>query len=243
MSQTEHFDALASRYDALRVPPGLTILHETLVREGELAAKRVLDIGCGTGAALELLANEFGCTIAGIDPSDGMLAEARKRLPDADLRQGLAEALPFADASFDSATMMLSVHLLNRPQAFAEGHRVLVPGGRLVIATTDPAAFSRGWMAPLFPSYVAVEQRRFPDPETLAAELRGAGFAATRLVRLSTLRRFSREEALARLTGRAYSTLDHLPVDEVRDGLARAQLELPELIEYTLDWTITVATR
>lgn len=243
MSQTEHFDAIAARYDALRVPPGLTILHDTLVREGQLAEKRVLDIGCGTGAALAILAEDFGCTVAGIDPSEGMLAEARKRLPSADLRHGAAEQLPFDAESFDAAIMMTCVHLLDRPRAFAETGRVLVPGGRLVIATPDPAAFPRFWMAPLFPSYVAVEQARFPAPADLASGLATAGFADSRLVRLSTPRSFSKADALARLHGRVYSTLDHLPEAEVEEGIARAERGLPEQIEYLLEWAITVATR
>jgi ubiquinone/menaquinone biosynthesis C-methylase UbiE len=243
MSQTDHFDAIAPRYDELRVPPGLTILHDTLVREGDLAGRRVLDIGCGTGAALAVLAGEFECSVAGVDPSEGMLAQARARLQGADLRHGAAEVLPFGDESFDAALMMLCVHLLDRARAFPEARRVLVPGGRLVVATPDPAAFPRAWMASVFPSYVRVEQSRFPGPETLADELATAGFGSSRLSRLTTLRRFSKEEALQRLRGRVYSTLDHLPDDEVREGIERAERELPETIEYALEWTITVATR
>jgi ubiquinone/menaquinone biosynthesis C-methylase UbiE len=56
MSQLDHFERVAARYDELRSPPGLTILQDTLVTEGDLAGKRVLDIGCGTGAALAVLA-------------------------------------------------------------------------------------------------------------------------------------------------------------------------------------------
>ncbi|HEY7604198.1 MAG TPA: methyltransferase domain-containing protein [Gaiellaceae bacterium] len=243
MSQTEHFDSIAAHYDALRVPPGMTILHDTLVREGELSGKRVLDIGCGTGAALHVLAEEFGCSVAGVDPSTGMLSEARQRLPHADIRPGTAEALPFPDTSFDAAMMMLCVHLLDRAAAFAEAYRILVPAGRLLITTPDPAAFPKAWMAPIFPSYVSVEQSRFPTPEVLADELDVAGFDSTRLVRLPVDRRFSRESALERLRSRVYSTLDHLADEEVREGIARAERELPDTVEYTLELTVTIGTR
>ena len=243
MSQIEHFDRLAERYDTLRVPPGLTVLHDTLVTEGDLAGTRVLDIGCGTGAALAVLADHFGCKVAGVDPSAGMLAQARARLPAADVREGTAERLPFGDGAFDAALMMTVVHLVDRPRAFPEARRVLAPAGRFLVVTPDPAAFARAWMAQLFPSYVAVEQARFPAPDVLERELLEAGFDSIRLVRRTVPRRFSREQALERLRGRAYSTLDHLPPGELADGIARGERELPEVVEYLLEWTIVVAAR
>jgi ubiquinone/menaquinone biosynthesis C-methylase UbiE len=243
MSQTEHFDSVAARYDVLRVPPGLTILHDTLVREGDLARKRVLDIGCGTGAALAVLAEQFECTVAGVDPSTGMLEQARRKLPDADLRQGVAEDLPFRDEAFDAALMMTVVQHVDRRRAFPETRRVLANGGRFVIATPDPAMFPRAWMAPLFPSYVEIEQRRFPRAQTMEEEVDGAGFSTVRCVSLSVQRRFTREHALERLRRRYASTFDHMSDAEYREGLARAERDLPDPVEYTLEWLIVVAER
>jgi SAM-dependent methyltransferase len=243
MSQREHFDAVADRYDALRVPPGLTILHDTLVREGSLARARVLDIGCGTGAALAVLEREFGCVVTGIDPSTGMLAESRRKLPDADLRQGVAEELPFSDEAFDAAMMMTVVQHVERSRAFPEARRVLVDGGRFVIATPDPEMFPRAWMAPLFPSYVEIEQRRFPGRQTLETELPAAGFSAVRFVTLSVPRRFDRAHALQRIRHRYASTFDHMSDVEYREGLARAERELPPVVEYQLEWLVVVAVR
>jgi SAM-dependent methyltransferase len=243
VSQTEHFDAVAERYDALRVPPGLTILHDTLVREGDLAGRRVLDIGCGTGAALAILEQQFQCTVSGVDPSVGMLAQARRKLPEADLRHGVAEDLPFPDESFDAALMMTVVQHVHRRRAFPETRRVLADGGRLVIATPDPAMFPHAWMAPLFPSYVEIEQRRFPAARTMEEELEGAGFGAVRCVSLSVQRRFDREHALERLRGRYASTFDHMSDAEYGEGLARAERDLPDPVEYQLEWLIVVAQR
>jgi ubiquinone/menaquinone biosynthesis C-methylase UbiE len=243
VSQIEHFDRLADRYDTLRAPPGVTAVHETLVREADLAGKRVLDVGCGTGANLAVLAQHFGCTPAGVDSSEGMLAEARRKLPDADLRRGVAEQLPFDDASFDAAWMSLVVHLLERPRAFAEARRVLVDGGRLIVVTPDADSFPRAWMAPLFPSYVAVEQARFPSRRALEHELTAAGFAGVTVMPVPIERRFSREHALERIRGRYASTFDHLSDEEYREGLARAERELPDPVEYLLELLVVVATR
>jgi SAM-dependent methyltransferase len=243
VSQVDHFDAVAERYDALRIPPGLTILHDTLVREGELAQKRVLDIGCGTGAALAVLAKEFHCTVSGVDPSARMLEQARRKLPDADLRQGVAEDLPFPDAAFDAALMMTVVQHVDRRRSFPETLRVLASRGRFLIATPNPEMFPRAWMAPLFPSYVEIEQRRFPDARTMEEELDAAGFSAVRCVALSVPRRFDREHALERLRRRYASTFDHMSDAEYRQGLARAERDLPDPVEYLLEWLIVVAER
>lgn len=243
MSQLDHFERVAARYDELRSPPGLTILHDTLVTEGDLAEKRVLDIGCGTGAALSVLEREFGCAVAGVDPSPGMLAVARRKLPTADIQQGTAEALPFPDRAFEAALMMTVVQHVDRTRAFPEARRVLANSGRFLIVTPNPEMFPRAWMAPLFPSYVGIEQRRFPGRRVLDEELQAAGFAAVRFVSLAVPRRFDRDYALERIRHRYASTFDHMSEDEYRQGLARAERELPPLIEYVLEWMIVVAVR
>jgi ubiquinone/menaquinone biosynthesis C-methylase UbiE len=242
VSQTDHFDAVAARYDRLRAPEDVTPVHELLAREGDLGGRRVLDIGCGTGVHAAILAGHFGCRMAGIDASSGMLAEARAKLPAADLRQGLAEELPFADASFDAALMMLVVQHLDRPRAFSEARRVLAPSGRLLITTPDPDAFPRFWMAPLFPSYVQIEQDRFPDFASLDRDLREATFAAVRRIDHVVPRSFSREEALAKLHGRHASTFDLLDAGEYAAGLQRAERDLPDPVEYPLELMIVVAS-
>jgi ubiquinone/menaquinone biosynthesis C-methylase UbiE len=241
VSQTEHFDELAARYDELRAPSEPTQLHHLLVREGDLAGRRVLDIGCGTGAHAEILSRHFGCEPGGVDASEGMLAQARAKLPAADLRLGTAERLPFENASFDAALMVFVAHHVDRPRAFAEANRVLVPGGRLLIVTSNPDALPGFWMASLFPSYVAVERARFPAFEALSNELAGAGFRGVRRIDHTVPRRFTREEALAKLRGRYASTFDLLQVREYEAGIARAEHELPEVVEYQLELILVVA--
>jgi SAM-dependent methyltransferase len=73
------------------------------------------------------------------------------------------------------------VHHIDRARAFRELRRILVPGGRLCIATLDPAALPHLWLAPLFRSYVEIERRRFRSADDLARELAAAGYAAVRV--------------------------------------------------------------
>src|SRR3954451_8518581 len=65
------------------------------------AGTRLLDVGCGSGLALAL-ARERGASTSGLDISPGLLGIARERLPQADLREGDMETLPFEDGTFDA---------------------------------------------------------------------------------------------------------------------------------------------
>lgn len=95
----------------------------------------VLDVACGTGAVtraiIEVIKGQG--RVCGVDPSEGMVAEARKSIA-AEFHLGCAEALPFPDASFDFLSMGYALrHVTDLRLAFAEYRRVLRPGGRLLI--------------------------------------------------------------------------------------------------------------
>ena len=128
----------------------------------------MLDIGCGTGRFLAQLAKIAKAW--GVDPSPEMLEVARARVGGAGLKLGSAEELPFKDGWFERAAMWLVVHLLDRPRAYAELHRVLAPDGRLVIATFDPTYFDDFWLNHYFPSMEAADRaRRVDEPERAVA--------------------------------------------------------------------------
>src|SRR5690242_7664951 len=69
---------------------------------GVTGGMRVLDVGCGPGALTAVLADRLGSSaVAGVDPSEPFVSAVRERLPDVDIRQAPAEALPFETNSFD----------------------------------------------------------------------------------------------------------------------------------------------
>jgi ubiquinone/menaquinone biosynthesis C-methylase UbiE len=228
----QHFSRLANQYDKLRYTQELlTPVIETLATVGDLREKRTLDIGCGTGRTLTALTTYYGVQGWGVDVSAEMLAMARAQVPEQiTLQQAPAYNLPFSDAFFERVYMTMVVHLLDRPRAFAEIGRVLQPRGRLTIMTPPPAAFERSWLAPLFPSYVKVEQDRFPSGETLAAELIEAGFNNPTITPFNETRTFSKQEALEKIHGRHISTFALFSEEEFQAGAARAERELPEQV-------------
>ncbi|MGW1180821.1 class I SAM-dependent methyltransferase [Streptomyces drozdowiczii] len=100
-------------------------------------ARRVLDLGCADGALLEVLGAAGAEELAGIDLSgqELALAHARPALRGADLRQGRAQELPFADGSFDAVVSHMALMLMHDvDRVAAEAARVLVPGGRFAVA-------------------------------------------------------------------------------------------------------------
>lgn len=245
-SATPDFAArIAQRYDALRAGDDYHYLTDRLVAAGDLAQRRVLDIGCGTGMFAADLAQRHGGIVWGVDQSPEMLAVAEERA-NARVRfeRAAAERLPFADGSFERATMVSVAHHLDRPRAFAEARRVLSPVGRLAIANADPEGFGEMWLMRWFPELLDRELARFPGSDDLGEELTAAGFEAVEVNRVAVPRRLEREQALEKIRGRHISSFDLLADEQYRSGLARAERELPaEGVAYTLRSLLVVAVR
>ncbi len=200
----------------------------------------MLDIGCGTGRFLAQLAEIAKAW--GVDASPEMVEVARTRARGAGLKLGSAEELPFKDGWFDRATMWLVAHLVDRSRAFAEAHRVLAHDGRFAVATFDPSYFDEFWLNELFPSMETVDRERFPTAPELEAELGAAGFDV-RLLRLSQRGSLARSDALERIRGKHISTFDLISDEEYEAGLARAERELPERVDYRVEWLVVGAVR
>jgi SAM-dependent methyltransferase len=95
--------------------------------------QRVLDIGCGAGAFLRLAADR-GATVFGLDASEALVELARARVPDADLRVGDMQSLPYDDDAFDLVTGFNSFFFADdMTAALREARRVARPGAPVVI--------------------------------------------------------------------------------------------------------------
>jgi demethylmenaquinone methyltransferase/2-methoxy-6-polyprenyl-1,4-benzoquinol methylase len=199
------FDSVASRYDLMndlmsmgqhRLWKRFTV-EQSLVRAGE----RVLDVAGGTGDLARRFAKRVGPVgmVVLSDINRSMLSIGRDRLLDegrvVPAAQCDAERLPFGSNSFDCVSVAFGLrNMTHKDAALAEMHRVLRPGGRLLVLE-----FSRVWkpLAPLYDAYsfqvlprlgeavagdgasyryLAESIRMHPDQDTLKAMMEGAGF-------------------------------------------------------------------
>ena len=192
MSQLAFDDTMATRLEVVYRTRDI-LRRRQLVREalGARPGERILDVGCGPGFYVAELLEQVGSAgaVVGVDSSPQMLAFAARRCDKYDnvsFHEADATSLPVHDATFDAA---LSIQVLEYVSdihaALAEMHRVLRPGGRVVIWDVDWATLSlhssdpartervlRAWDAHLaHPSL----------PRTLAASIRSAGFENARL--------------------------------------------------------------
>jgi ubiquinone/menaquinone biosynthesis C-methylase UbiE len=187
---SEMFDRAAETYD-VAVFPFFTPFGEALVEFAAIGPDdRVLDVGCGAGAALAPAARVAKSAV-GVEISPAMAERARAAAPTAEVRVGDAQALDFDDGSFDVVLSSFVIFFMPDPTAtLREWGRVLAPGGRLVLATWaegDPRwAFERelrrryaSQLNPEFLKGMAKELallERFTSGPKVTAELEAAGF-------------------------------------------------------------------
>ncbi len=131
---------------ALFGPWGTVVANAAGISPGEA----VLDVACGTGALTLAAAAIVGPDgrVTGLDANPEMLAVARRKTGDIDWREGVAENLPFDDASFDAVISQFGFMFFDdRPRALSEMMRVLKPGGRLAVAVCGALERSPGYAA------------------------------------------------------------------------------------------------
>jgi SAM-dependent methyltransferase len=133
------FDVAADSYDRL-IGRYLPTLGPAFADAAGIAAgQHVLDVGCGPGGLTTVLVERVGAdSVAAIDPSTPFVAACRARHPGVDVREGVAEELPYADGAFDVSLASLVVGFMSDPVVgVGEMRRVTRPGGRVALSFWD----------------------------------------------------------------------------------------------------------
>ena len=189
------YDRISKRYDAVAEAWEHASRRQGIRALAVAKGETVLEIGYGTGHALVELA-QAGARVVGIDLSEGMRSQARRRLEQAGLGAsvrldlGDARALPYQEGRFDAAFMSFTLELFSDedvPKVLAEARRVLRAGGRLgivALAEKDPPNLMTeiyAWLHERFPHLVDCH------PIDAVGLLRAAGFRIRETTGMSIL--------------------------------------------------------
>lgn len=135
---------------------------------GAGTGRTVVDVGSGPGALTDELVRRLGpAAVVAVDPSPPFVAALSARQPEVDVRSAAAEALPFADDSFDAALAQLVVHFMSDPVAgLREMARVTRPGGIVAACVWDHdggrSPLSTCWSAALDLDPAAIDETGLP---------------------------------------------------------------------------------
>jgi len=188
MSQFENYTRSSENYDLTRQPVGMELILGALACGFRpLAEQTVLDAGCGTGNYVAALTGKVG-RIEGVELNQGMLAAARAKLSNragVRFREGSILELPFENDSIDGVVVNYVLHHLEEGsdagfaatgRAIAECHRVLAPGGRLIVQTCSAAQYRQAfWYASLIPEAVDRALDRYIPLQALEESMSEAG--------------------------------------------------------------------
>src|SRR5215204_2574278 len=141
MPGAETFHASADAYDRFVGRYGPSLASALVGFAGVKPGMRALDVGCGPGGLAAALVDQLGAaSVSAADPSTPFVDACRTRLPGVDVVEAPAEALPFADGTFDATLSQLVVNFMGDPEAgVREMARVTRPGGVVASCVWDYA--------------------------------------------------------------------------------------------------------
>jgi SAM-dependent methyltransferase len=210
------------------------------------AISLIIDLGCGTGRFSELLAAHFSAKVIGIEPSQKMLDQARRKLATKNVmyRQATGEALPLPDGCADLVFMSMVYHHFASPIAVArECHRVLRPGGYVCIRnSTREADFPHRHF---FPAIRTLVESDLPSRREIESVFTSSGFALGLAQVVTQITAPDWAAFIGKSGLRVDSFLARLSDEDFKDGMNALQTHADEInpaeaITEEIDWFIFI---
>ena len=236
------YDEIAGSYDDHRTGEGPYV--ERLINLADSPrVGAVVDLGCGTGNVMRLLARACQCSFIGVDHSAQMLVRARQKGLPAYWIRGNIQRLPIAaDAADGAYGCFVLQHIRDMDAVMGECARVVRPGGFAAFVTSPHSFFARHPMAMFFPSMVSIEEARFPREEEIARALDDAGFADVETEYRESEPRPIDHDFVERVANRYISTYRLIPELEFYHGLSCLQAELQDKPRLDMEMVWEVVT-
>lgn len=215
---------ISAVYDAGRsyTPEVLHLWLDLLSSHAPANVHHILDLGCGTGRYTQAMADHFGASVTGIDPSVRMLDQARKKTASDRVvfLEGSGEQFPVVDGTADLVFMSMVVHHLTDVGVTAgECFRVLREGGRVCIrnSTVDTPCPELEF----FPGLRAIIERELPSRRRITTAFENVGFETETHRLIRHVMAPSWKAYGDRIALRANSLIARLAEDEFDSGMSR----------------------
>jgi len=216
------------------------LLAALVSESGIQAGSRVLELGCGTGNYICAIRSQTGCSAWGIDPSSEMLRQACAQGPEVNWKCAPAENTGLTDTRFDFVFNVDAIHhFQDRSRAFDEIICLLSETGAVCVATdSEEIIRNRQPLSIYWPETIELELARYPRIDTLATELKEAGFVSVRHEEVSVTL-WLKDSSPYR--AKVFSALRLLAKETFESGLRRLEADLAKgpvrsISRYLLLW-------
>jgi ubiquinone/menaquinone biosynthesis C-methylase UbiE len=177
----KEFSKISLEYDKGRSGENVEFWAQEVVKLARLDENStVLDLGCGTGIYTIGIGLQASAPMCGLDPSSGMLRQARVKTASVHWFNAVGEAIPFRPGVFDCVfSSQVWHHIVDKQGAANECGRILKPGGAVVIRTISHQQLRRKVVFDFFPEILDNQLRVYPSEEDFDGYFANAGFAST----------------------------------------------------------------